>query len=194
MSDFKKAFVISTVLHLLPFLLLFSLSSSSNSKQPPKSNGNSAKKEEARKVIPKPSNEEITISLVEKKQKNSELQKKQKKNKNTCKDFYGGIGIAISFVSARSYQVVEVYEGYPADQSGVERGDILTPVNNNEDIDGVPGTEVALLVERGSDTFILRIKRAKICYDKIPYGNNNYKPRTKLESKTEPVSLIVHRL
>lgn len=59
-------------------------------------------------------------------------------------------------------EVALVHKGYPADKAGLLAGDVLKSV---EEIRGEPGTQLVLLVVRGSKEFEVTLTREKICYD-----------------------------
>lgn len=59
-------------------------------------------------------------------------------------------------------EIAQVHKGYPADKVGLLAGDVLTAV---EEIRGEPGTQLVLLVVRGSKKFEVTLTREKICYD-----------------------------
>ncbi len=78
-----------------------------------------------------------------------------------CKSFFGGIGVN-GIPSSEGYHVTNIHNGYPADQSGIQYGDILKPTNDT-DIIGEIGTLVVLRVNRYGKVFTLNIIRGKIC-------------------------------
>lgn len=165
--NFKKALIISLSLHILPFIILFLFLKpgvgGSGTKDKRLSNKNSNAKN--KKIIPKEANTPTEITIITKKGPGI---KKPKVVKNKCKDWYGGIGVVLSFSYDPRGAIVEVAKvGYPAAEAGIEAGDIIRPAIDGEDLLGDPGTQVAILVTRGEEVYILRVTRGKICVGAI---------------------------
>ncbi len=80
-----------------------------------------------------------------------------------CKndDWYGGIGIRQDY---RTNKIEEVFEGYPAQLSGLKVEDIIE-YQSDPDIRGEPGTKLKLQIYRPSEgrSFLVEVTRDKIC-------------------------------
>jgi hypothetical protein len=86
--------------------------------------------------------------------------KKPPKELTDCPaEWYGGIGIMVSFDDV----VLQVYRGYSAAAAGLQAGDILLD-QHGATILGEPGTFLLLTVQRGSQVFTMRLQRVKVCY------------------------------
>ena len=94
---------------------------------------------------------------------------------------YGGIGALIGKRNNRMI-VIEPYEGYPADKSGLKTGDQLLKVGNEaiagtdkEVIDvrnllrGERGTPIELTIKRGEKELSFTLNRDRIKIDNVPY-------------------------
>lgn len=75
-----------------------------------------------------------------------------------CKEYYGGIGVKMGLDGT----ITEVYPGYPGDLLGVLIGDILVQDN----VKGIPGTEVTFMIRRNNKLLTFTTIRDKICYRK----------------------------
>lgn len=74
---------------------------------------------------------------------------------------YVGIGVTISKNADKETVIVECYEGGPAQEAGLEAGDILTKVNG-EDVSGMELKEVTEKIKgAGKDTVVLTIRRGE---------------------------------
>lgn len=69
---------------------------------------------------------------------------------------YGGIGALVQPIDGRT-TVLEVYEGYPAQQAGIRPGDILLEVDGRAVEDGMDGGDVGELLE-GESGSAVRVK------------------------------------
>jgi carboxyl-terminal processing protease len=94
---------------------------------------------------------------------------------------YGGIGALIRKAGDQA-MVSDPYDGFPAVKNGIRAGDILLEIDGNptkgkelpkvsEMLKGTPGTEVNLLIQRGTDGKIIKKKliREKITIPNVPY-------------------------
>jgi carboxyl-terminal processing protease len=94
---------------------------------------------------------------------------------------YGGIGTLVNTVDGK-ITITEPYQGYPAAQSGLRAGDVITRINGHsvegktheevsEQLTGQPGTEVELSITRigAKDPLTLKIKREEIKIPDVPY-------------------------
>jgi carboxyl-terminal processing protease len=94
---------------------------------------------------------------------------------------FEGIGLAVTEVGA-GLRVAEVYEGSPAEEAGIERGDLIVAVEgepiagepaeaSTARIKGPPGTEVEITVRsRGEGTRELTVERAEVRIPAVPSG------------------------
>lgn len=94
---------------------------------------------------------------------------------------YGGIGALIQ--KQGEYVVItEPYEGFPAQKSGLKAGDKIISINGestigkdtpavSENLKGVPGSKVTLVIENYGDTtkHQVEIEREKVKFPNIPY-------------------------
>jgi carboxyl-terminal processing protease len=94
---------------------------------------------------------------------------------------YGGIGSQIG--KKGEYVVItEPYEGFPAQKSGIQAGDLILKIDDKEAqgmstdevsnlLKGQPGTEVEITLDRpgSSDPVVIQLKREKIHIDNVPY-------------------------
>ena len=92
---------------------------------------------------------------------------------------YGGIGSLIR--SAGDYTIVsEIYQGFPADKSGIKPGDLLKSADGNtlkglttdkvsDRLKGEPGTILNLTIESNGKEKELKIKREKIAVSAVPW-------------------------
>lgn len=89
---------------------------------------------------------------------------------------YGGIGVSVSIANSGGLLITEVFNG-PAKDSGLQVGDIITAVDNNDitsdsdissitdQIKGVVGTKVSLSILRGDKVFVRLVERKNISLD-----------------------------
>jgi carboxyl-terminal processing protease len=95
---------------------------------------------------------------------------------------YGGVGALIRKRSDSQIEILEPYEGFPADRAGVKAGDVILAVDginvnskNVSDVSaslkGEKATEVTLKVLklRTKDTVNVTLKRAQIQLPSVPY-------------------------
>ena len=95
---------------------------------------------------------------------------------------YGGIGALIQY-DGEYTRISDPYEGWPAQKSGLQAGDVILSVNGidthkksteqvSELLKGQPGTEVSLKIKRyGVEKPIEKtLKREKVKIDNIPYA------------------------
>lgn len=96
---------------------------------------------------------------------------------------YGGIGALVQPIGGRT-TVVEVYEGYPAQEVGIRPGDIVISVDGRrigDDMDGdevgdllkgESGSEVEVVIERphGGGLLTLTVERAKVRVPAVTYS------------------------
>ena len=153
-------FIISTGLHL-SVLVLFSLVASGNLGNDSDDSGNKkggSNNSKREQIIPKT----VEVDLVEI-EKEGDIPTKSpvgKAKKCVADSWFGGIG-----VTTKAQTITEVFDGYPAQLSGLKVGDVIVNVSSNT-IRGDPGTKVKIVVYRPSIerelTFL--ITRDKICY------------------------------
>ncbi|MBQ0103828.1 MAG: S41 family peptidase [Prevotellaceae bacterium] len=86
-------------------------------------------------------------------------QEDEKELKMLTQAKYGGIGSIIRQMKDSTVIIAEPYEGMPADEVGLQAGDILLKIDD-KDLKGVPSTEVSesLRGEPGT-TFVLKFQR-----------------------------------
>jgi len=81
-----------------------------------------------------------------------------------CKNWYGGIGIFVSYRPHETYGysevVTKIAEGYSADHAGLRVGDVI---EGAQTIRGKPGTKVTLSVRREGVLRPITLTREKIC-------------------------------
>lgn len=128
-----------------------------------KAQGGQSGQESKGDIIPPPL-KDVTVQIFEKKditQKQKKKKRKQSKFKTSkdCPESFGGIGIHHNSVDL---SVIQVVEGYPAFEAGIELGDIiLSPVDS---IRGTVGTEVTVLVQKKDGRVVsYTMIRDKIC-------------------------------
>ena len=92
-------------------------------------------------------------------------------------DEYVGIGVAIMDEDGKVVVKV-VFDGSPAQDAGIQEEDVILKVDGAEPKDtadavskitGENGTEVEILVGRGSEELTFKMNRAKIDYDSVEY-------------------------
>ena len=112
-------------------------------------------------IIPKVSDSQTEVEIS----KSGTEKSKPKHANQKCPTYFGGIGITHD---SMNFSVLTVYEGYPAYEAGIKKGDtIITPVN---DIRGEVGTELVfeyISYETG-DYVRTVIIRDKICTQLYP--------------------------
>ena len=92
---------------------------------------------------------------------------------------YVGIGISIDSTGARPV-IVDVFEGSPAEQAGIEIGDVIREVNGidvygmrSEEVGSAfltaDGESVQLVLQRGDDLFDLELYREAIDIDEVKW-------------------------
>lgn len=166
------AFLTSLTLHLAVLLIALHLggegNEKGNSKEKGKGEGNNRYKGvDASTVIEKERPTEVEI--VEQPEIKSPMPKKPKKQaKNADKEcpgkWYGGIGVQTGFEPVRRLITIDrIFSGYPADIAGLQVGDIILNVSDNE-ILGEPGTQINMLIERNGQILAFSFKRGKVCY------------------------------
>lgn len=96
---------------------------------------------------------------------------------------YGGIGALVQPIDGRT-TIVEVYEGYPAQEAGLQPGDVVLAIDGQSLDDGLEGeevgdllkgesgSEVSVRVERpyGGGTMDVKVQRAKVRVKAVPYS------------------------
>ena len=103
---------------------------------------------------------------------------------------YSGIGATVRAENTGEYTVSEVYKNSPAEQAGLEKGDIITEVDGTDTADfetvqdlsdqvkGLKGTDVVLTVLRGEeeleisitrDDVVLQVVHTRVLEDNIGY-------------------------
>lgn len=91
------------------------------------------------------------------------LEKEKKKNNNDCERSFGGIGVTMSGWSyLDDITIHKVHKGYPADQAGLQAGDIIREIDGGL-IRGEVGSDITLIVKRGDQKYQTTFKRGKIC-------------------------------
>lgn len=96
---------------------------------------------------------------------------------------YGGIGALIRKRDDARIEIIEPYEGFPADRAGIKSGDVVLAVDNvnvtrrnvsdvSAALKGENATEVTLkiLTLRTQDTVSITLKRAQIQLPSVPYS------------------------
>ena len=96
---------------------------------------------------------------------------------------YGGIGALVQPIGGKT-TIVEVYEGYPAQEAGIRPGDVVLSVGgqslegdaNSDDVGellkGESGSEIEIRIDRphGGGTMDLMVKRAKVRVPAVTYS------------------------
>lgn len=167
----KKSLGISTILHMLPLLLMISLpgcipgcgggGGGNADKQTEDKNKQAAEPTEEREI--KEKNQEVEVEIVnrpppEKSEEQIAYEAAQKKQEE-CKPFFGGVGIQID---PRTNAILKVYKYYPAWSIGLKEGDIIL---NFSEIMGEPGTEVTIRYIRNGEHLEVKAKRGRICLE-----------------------------
>lgn len=84
-----------------------------------------------------------------------------------CKEFYGGVGITVSFrfLPDQTMEQIayEIVEGYPAALSGMKLNDVIL---NGEVLRGNIGEEITVYIKRNDIPMTLVMTRGKICTEK----------------------------
>ena len=97
--------------------------------------------------------------------------------KDSLKSSYSGIGITYTKIDGQ-YIVIELYPNGPAENAGMEVGDVIRYVDGesyddinlmSDNIMGKVGTEVTITIDRDEDTFDLDIIRTKIDNKTVKY-------------------------
>lgn len=175
---FKISLILSLLLHLSTFYLIFKISKecgNPNYKYSSQSaNGRQSDGVEV-EVIPKaskqkPEMESPKVTLVDRSDIIALPQpsptKKRVNAEEVCPDkWYGGIGVKITLLDPvhDGDSIGEVYSGYPADLAGLLPGDVILK-GSESPILGDPGTHLTLLIRRGTNTFKVNLMRDKVCY------------------------------
>ncbi len=159
MTNFKRSLTLSLVLHVSPLLLMLFLTGGGS--------GDGGRSGDNSQIIPKLAKDEpVEIEIVK---TDGFIQKKKPvvpHEKDSCKDFFGGIGIETRLQITHggySNAINKVYSNYPADISGLQVGDIIV---SNNDIRGEVGTEVSLIILRDGANMQVKMIRDKICIEK----------------------------
>ena len=96
---------------------------------------------------------------------------------------YGGVGALVQPIDGKT-TVIEVYEGYPAEQAGIRPGDVILAVDGRaldgdlkgEDVGdllkGESGSEIPIRIERphGGGVLDLMVERAKVRIPAVTYS------------------------
>ena len=96
---------------------------------------------------------------------------------------YGGIGALVQPIGGKT-TIVEVYEGYPAQEAGIRPGDVVLSVGgqslegdaNSDDVGellkGESGSEIEIRIDRphGGGTMDMMVKRAKVRVPAVTYS------------------------
>lgn len=158
----------------LSLLLLFAMSGGGASQSDGQAGGEAQTQEQAAAGLDK---DEIYVDIIEKPKKDEEKKVSSDDDgygnvphgKDVCPDFYGGIGITqvAGIRGPGDYTVIvavqEVHHGYPAEQAGIQVGDVLL---NSSEIRGPIGTTVTVLINRRGEFMKFDIVRDKICTEK----------------------------
>ena len=186
----KKAtpFVVSLTLHAVAIILIsLNISHNGDSSNGEEKGGGPVEVElvsEEKGTQPQGSNEEIVPKQVEVEEKLAEVppppepeditipepeKPKPVEGLTECENdmWFGGIGIQQDW---RTGEVEVVYPGYPAEQAGLQKGDVINFVDGTKQdrIRGEPGTIVRLDVfrPRTNEYLTFTIQRGKICIGK----------------------------
>jgi len=153
-KGYKRATAMSIFIHIIPLLILSTLSKG-------KVDGNSKDKNQIKvRIIERKS--EIKTSPVETKGEIQALPVSIPPSstivKEECKEWYGGIGMLVDL----DYVITKLYFGYPA-ESCLRVGDLV--LISIDEIKGEPGTDVVVKYHRRSDILYCKLKRVKVCTD-----------------------------
>lgn len=92
---------------------------------------------------------------------------------------YGGFGSLIR-KSGDYILVTNVYQGFPADKSGIRPGDLMISIDGkslrgvssdkaSDMLKGEPGTEAEIIIRRNGEDIVRRVKRERISISAVPY-------------------------
>lgn len=111
---------------------------------------------------------------------------------------YAGIGVSVVLNEDGLVEVYKIFEGTPAQEAGMQVGDLVTGVDGVTDFEtlddcvnlvhGEAGTSVVLTILRGDETFDLTVERQNIEIPTVSYkmldGNIGYIQITQFEKAT----------
>ncbi len=140
---YTRSLILSTLIHLLPILLVLIPLSQSNNNSP-------QRVESTDLAAPESITEVALINLPDKAPGKPKVEHK-------CDNWYGGIGIVHNGVGT----ITKVPEGYPASEIGLQVDDFLI----TDDVRGEVGTPVEVIVRRNGELLRFVVIRAKICYN-----------------------------
>ncbi len=92
---------------------------------------------------------------------------------------YGGFGSLIR-KSGEYILVTNVYQGFPADKSGIRPGDLMISIDGkslrgvssdkaSDMLKGEPGTEAEIIIRRNGEDIVKQVKRERIAISAVPY-------------------------
>lgn len=166
----SRSITLSAIMHATALIVAFmhngGTGNNSISKEDKGENqGSRYKGIEAAKVIEQEKPVEVSIVYAD---PNPAILIHNKKTKKSLeikcpKHWYGGLGIILTFSSAKGEHIETLYKGYGADLSGLKEGDVIEGTEGAE-ILGAPGTTLRMHILRGTQHLVIEATRTKVCY------------------------------
>lgn len=169
----RTSFIVSATVHLTCLILILLLGGGQGKNQP-KSQDDKKQGEgqhDFTSIIPmnKPHEDiEMQIDVPKKGDLVVKAEPQPSATPIDCRRWYGGIGIEYGSYGNTDAPgtVVKVPYGYPAQQAGIQVGDVVLPAED-PDIRGPVGTPVKIYVIRGEFRQEMTLIRGKICQEDI---------------------------
>lgn len=166
MIKFKDAMKISSLGHIIVFVLLFASMPKSchrggdgDSEKKKQQKHEKHKEEKNEEILDKPSQKPMEVQLIEEtgEQRAKRVELSRRKAIAECEPHFGGIGIEHTVWG----QVGKVYQYYPGYDAGLKPGDeIVSPM---QDIKGAIGTSVTITYKRAGILNTVTVTRGRIC-------------------------------
>lgn len=158
--------LVSLLLHAALFIPLYLNGGNGGGGGPAEVTGKGAQAEKIEIVVKK---EEKPVVEAPPTVKEEQGPKRPEPVEATCPKFFGGVGMQFNNFNMLG-QIIKVFPGYPASEVGLQVDDIFDIPE--EGIRGEIGTEITLRVTRGHEVFLVRMVRAKICYQEDKHAPN----------------------
>lgn len=162
-SYLALCFIFSLILHIMPLAVIILLGATlPKHKEANRSPAHSEASKEDRLIDKTYNTTEVSVIKVP-----GNTTRRVRHGKDKCKDYYGGIGVMLSYQGSDRWLISHLAKGYPADLAGIKENDTILRDSASEDIRGTAGTVVHITFENQDGVIkVLDLVRDKICVEK----------------------------